>query len=671
MAHPFTVPRGILVGITGVAGLCSLIFTTRWSRCEGPISNSPTCAKPKVVFLRKIPQQLPSSDSPHLHRTTETWRALQVGRKLSTFRFEDSILSFSVPKCSTWNSFCLAKFPFVHADSLSLHLSLRNPVGYLRNYKMAAMVDSALAPTYEKTSSIPTPPSTPPKELEYCLSDDQPCTSSRDFLRWRPSYHLMAPSGWLNDPCAPGFDPETGVYYLSFQWNPKGNDWGDISWGQATSRDLLSWDVSSKPSMVPDMPYDNCGIFTGCLVKAKRAMGRSGHLTCIYTSVNALPIHHTLDYTHGSESLSLAHSYDNGQTWEKSVQNPIIPSAPPELAVTGWRDPFVSSWPSMSRLLGHDPAQTLYGVISGGIKDTTPTTFVYAVDASDLSKWSYLGPLVNLGPNLRPSRWSGDLGRNWEVTNFLTMCDEEDGNISRDFLIMGTEGCLPSAESSAPSTPDALTRIPRCQLWMCGTLQKKVKTDQSSAVAPNMSYKSGGHLDHGSYYAANSFFDPATQRQTVWGWITEDDLCDELRHHQGWSGLLSLPRELRLQTIHHVTRAWSSELSSITSIEADPDDQGTHTVRTLASSPVQRVVHQLRNAAEVRKSELRNLQLKPWAHHATFGTSELKSVQWELNCSIRLSKSCRDAGLAIGHTPGKLHDSYPPTEYARTILTPL
>ncbi|OKO90530.1 hypothetical protein PENSUB_13247 [Penicillium subrubescens] len=238
----------------------------------------------------------------------------------------------------------------------------------------------------------------------------------------------------------------------------------------------------------------------------------------------------------------------------------------------------------MSKTLGMDPKNFMFGIISGGIRDVTPTSFLYSIDPKNLSEWKYIGPLANFGLNLRPSRWSGDLGKNWEVTNFLSLNDENDPRSSYDLLIMGTEGCLrdgveESLSSSGPSRP------PRGQLWMSGNLRKDEATGSAS-----ISYEFGGHLDHGCLYAANSFFDPRSQKQIVWGWITEEDLCDELRHQQGWGGTLSMPRQLYLQTLHNVIGSLVSELPCITSVRLKSEDDGTLTIQTLASESYQPLI---------------------------------------------------------------------------------
>ena len=521
------------------------------------------------------------------------------------------------------------------------------------------------SPSISSSSSFSsTTPSTPPEIQRFLGNGSKPIihSSQSAYARWRSSYHLQPLSGWLNDPCAPFYNERTGLYHISFQWNPNGPDWGDICWGTATSPDLVHWDLQATPILEPGTEYDCEGVFTGCIIPSnKQSTEEEGLpanvLTVAYTSVNELPIHHTLPHVRGSESLSLARSFDAGKTWQKDRNTLILPHEPNGLNVTGWRDPFVAPWGRMSELLSLDPEETLFGVVSGGIRDITPTTFLYAINRQDVSSWKYIGPLVDVGCNARLSRWSGDLGKNWEVVNFMTLKDEEDKAFEQHFLLMGTEGCLPS--SVGPSTGKGISRPERGQLWMSGALRRNEEISTASPVT--MAPSAVGYLDYGCLYAANSFRDPVSDKQIVWGWITEDDLCDELRHAQGWSGLLSLPRELRVQTLNYVIRARASALHEITSIEVEQQEQvgmvGTSatlsTILTLASEPVERVVDSLRNGANVRCSTLDKSPLETLQENSKVGYSEeeLQTATWELCCSIKVSPTCRNTGLVLAHSP--------------------
>lgn len=449
----------------------------------------------------------------------------------------------------------------------------------------------------------------------------------------------------MNDPCGPGYDPKTGLYHLSYQQNPKGVDWGNMAWGSATSPDLIHWTHQEMPSLSPDQPYDHQGVFTGCFINA-----RDDSLTYAYTSVSLLPIHYTRKHVRGSESLALAKSFDSGRSWQKIPANPILPGEPDDIDVTGWRDPFVAAWPCMAKLLRMNEADTLFGIISGGIRDVTPTTFLYAIHAHDLTQWQYLGPLANVGLNFCPSRWSGDMGKNWEVTNFITLRDEGEDSVERNLIIMGTEGCLPGPSPPPTAGSQAPSRPPRGQLWMAGSLHcQQQQTASSGAV--EFKYNYSGHLDHGCLYAVNSFYDPLSQKRIAWGWITEDDLCDDLRHSQGWSGLLSMPRELTMQTIHHVARASVSDLSDITSIERQPDRHGTYTIRTLASQPYQPLIEALRNSPQVRHTRLQNRVLDSSSTQSalTLDPNPLTTTHWEILCLFKLSPTTQSIHLSIAH----------------------
>ena len=494
-----------------------------------------------------------------------------------------------------------------------------------------------IAAPSDETLQLPTPPTSPAELAE--LSDTE-CIKG-----WRPSYHLLPPTGWMNDPCAPAYDPKTGLYYVSFQWNPNGYDWGDIAWGSAISSDMISWTVQDQPILSPDSPYDQHGVWTGCFMQS-----RDDSLTYAYTSISSLPIDYTIPHRRGCESLSLAKSFDNGKTWQKSASNPILPGEPEGLDVTGFRDPFCALWPSMSKFLGLDSENTLFGIMTGGIRYISPTAFLYTIDSNDVSKWTYIGPLMNVGLNTRLSRWSGDLGKNWEVANFITLFDKNESSVAREFLIVGTEGCFADEEMTEEGRR---WRSARGQLWLSGSLQEGKTNEVSSAV--EMTYKFGGHLDHGCLYAANSFFDPKSQKHIFWGWILEEDLCDTLRSKQGWSGMLSMPRELSIQTLHNVVGALKSDLPSVTSLEIEEDGHGSYSIRTLASRPYLPLIKSLRQGPNARRSQLRKSKLGgPDSKIVTFTSKSVRTTRWELDCTIRISKRCSKVGVRIDHSQGKL-----------------
>lgn len=78
--------------------------------------------------------------------------------------------------------------------------------------------------------------------------------------KWRLGFHLMPPTGWLNDPN--GLCQFQGKYHVFFQHSPMSPEGGNKYWGHYISPDLINWQYAGD-ALMPDEKFDKNGVFSG------------------------------------------------------------------------------------------------------------------------------------------------------------------------------------------------------------------------------------------------------------------------------------------------------------------------------------------------------------------------------------------------------------------------
>jgi len=382
------------------------------------------------------------------------------------------------------------------------------------------------------------------------------------------------------------YDPTRDLYYLSYQWHPQHINWGNISWGQATSKDLIhwedhvGWEDAEARTLGPagNGTYNGLGIFSGTAQPVNLQGKTDGTLLNFYTSVSRLPTSWTLPYLLGTESQSLAYSTDGGLTYKEYENNPVISAtantAPMYWNITGFRDPFFETLPELDAALGASEPQ-YYAVFGSGIHGVGPRIPLWSAPASDLTKWTFLGALWEPAANtsLGPVLSTGSYGFNFEVSGFFALHDSK--GKPHWYVNMGTEGGNVSFHESN-----------HWALWNEGTISRR--TNGSAAFTP----VSGGAGDWGNAYALTSFNDTKHNRRVQWGWAPEDTADGGLfaMQQQGFQGSITLPRELFVHEVDNVinTAALSASKNAVFS---------GSTAQTLGVKPLHDVVDGLRQGS--------------------------------------------------------------------------
>lgn len=183
---------------------------------------------------------------------------------------------------------------------------------------------------------------------------EQPATAGYDE-QYRPQIHYTPAKNWVNDPN--GMVYVDGTWHLFYQYNPQGNQWGNMSWGHATSTDLFHW-TEQPVALTRDELGD---IFSGsCVIDKDNTAGFGANaMVAIYTSAGT------------AQQQSIAYSTDGGKNFTRYANNPVIKNDDDNL-----RDP---------KVFWHDGSKQWVMALAKGWK-----MGVEFYGSTDLKSWRHL-----------------------------------------------------------------------------------------------------------------------------------------------------------------------------------------------------------------------------------------------------------------------------------------
>jgi sucrose-6-phosphate hydrolase SacC (GH32 family) len=258
-----------------------------------------------------------------------------------------------------------------------------------------------------------------------------------------------------------------------------------MSWGHAKSKDLLHWE--ELPVAIPNGKEF---IFSGCVVYDKDHVSGLGDpnkplLIAIYTA----------DYPYTREEQHLAYSNDEGLTWTKYAQNPVL-----NINLKDFRDP---------NIIYHAPSKQFVMTVA---KPWEYTVQFYG--SKDLIHWNLLSEFGK----------QGDVDMIWECPSLLEL-PVQHSKESKWVLALSSQGPYKKAVGMQ---------------YFVGNFDGKTFTNEAPKEQIN-------YVDYGrDFYAAIPFYN-TVNKETFWlGWMLSWSYAKEQPTFP-WKGQMSLARTLTLE----------------------------------------------------------------------------------------------------------------------------
>ncbi|KAI3195383.1 CAZyme family GH32 [Penicillium roqueforti] len=338
---------------------------------------------------------------------------------------------------------------------------------------------------------------------------------------YRPQYHFSPAENWMNDPN--GLLYHDGTYHLFFQYNPAGVEWGNMSWGHATSSDLTHWEehpiallARGYPNEVTEMFFSGSAVAD---VNNTSGFGVDGKIPLVAMYTSSYPVSQDLpsgkSITAGQQSQSIAYSLDEGETWTTyDAENPVIhnPPSPYEAEFENFRDPFVF-W--------HGDTQKWIAVT------TLASLHKLLIWSSDnLKEWSLAS---EFGPY-------NSVGGVWECPSLIQLPVKGKKSIKKWVIVLGLNPGGP------PGTVGSGTQ------YFIGDFDGTTFQADPASIYPGNS--SANWMDWGpDFYAAASYNGLPNGDVVQIAWMNNWQYGTEIPTSP-WRSAMSVPRQLSLQTIN-------------------------------------------------------------------------------------------------------------------------
>ena len=290
-----------------------------------------------------------------------------------------------------------------------------------------------------------------------------------------------------------------GWYHVFYQFHPYSTHWGPMHWGHVRSKDLVHWEPLPI-ALAPEGPEDKDGCFSGS------AVVDGDTLALIYTGHKFEGDSTTDDALYQVQCMARS---TNGITFERKG---IIIDTPPGLH--HFRDPKV--WKE---------GDSWYMVVGARIGDCGQ---VRLYRSQNLYQWQDEGILAQSEPGM---------GYMWECPDFFKLGDKY-------VLMFSPQGIEADGYNNR-------------NLFQSGYLIGDWAPGQ-----PFVHHNDFKEIDHGhDFYAPQSLRAP-DGRRIVFGWLNmwESAMPEQ---QDGWSGLLSVPRELVLGENNNLLSKPISELDAL------------------------------------------------------------------------------------------------------------